>query len=528
MKILRIPNAGATGVVKDLSAHELPAGVWTDCKNVRFYDGTAHQSFGHVAVYGSTSVAPLHVLPVTLTTGDHYWIYAGTGKVYAVTYDSTGTSGVHTNITRQTSSVDVDYSGNINEWTSCVLGGIPILNAGNVDDVPQYWDLDIAGRLEALSNWPAATYCKSMRAYKNFLIALNITKSATRYPFMVKWSSPADPGALPSTWDETDATNDAGELDLAEGYDAIVDGLQLRDSFMIYKESSIWKMDYVGGQSIFRVAKVIGSSGALNRNCIAEVNGAHFVFTSDDVILHDGSSSKSILDNITRRFLFDDINGSYAQNAFVFNAPFSNEVFVCYPSNGATNCDKAMTWNYQDRTVSFRELPNVNHASVGTLGSASNTWGNDSEPWGGDQTAWNASGQEISDRSKVVLASNDTQLYRMDTTYTFAGSIPEASLTRTGMLLSPDENKVTVTSVRPRIKGTDGETVTISIGYNDSDPYATPTYPSEGVMSHTIGTTVKNSCFVTGRYIAIKIETDSVYQWSLDSLDIEFQEAGRW
>ena len=66
----------------------------------------------------------------------------------------------------------------------------------------------------------------------------------------------------------TDATKDAGEVDLSDGGDPIVDGLQLRDSFMIYKETSIYRMDYIGGTSIFAFNKVVGTSGALNKNCI--------------------------------------------------------------------------------------------------------------------------------------------------------------------------------------------------------------------------------------------------------------------
>ena len=528
MKFHRIPNAGSVGVVKDLSEHELPAGVWTDCTNIRFYDGRVHQSPGHVAVYGNTMVAPLHILPLVTLNGDRYWMYLGSNKVYIVTFNATGVTGAHTNITRQTTGSDVNYAGTYNGWTSTVLGGIPVINAGNVTDTPQYWDLDISGKLEEITAWPATTYCESMRSYKNFLIALNITKGSDRYPHMVKWSSPAVPGALPSTWDETDDTNDAGELDLAEGYDPIVDGLQLRDSFMIYKESSIWRMDYVGGQSIFKVAKVIGTSGAMNRNCITEVNGQHFVLTSDDIILHDGSNSSSILDNVTRRFLLDDINVAEVNKVFVFKAPFSTEVFVCYPTDGSTYCNKAMTWNYQDKTVSFRDMPNVNHADVGTLGTASEAWDNDSDSWDSDTTTWNAAGQDVADRSKVVLASNDTQLYQMDASYEFAGSIPESSLERRGLVLSPDENRVVVTSIRPRITGAVGQTVTISVGYQENSPYAEPVYPTEGVMTHVIGTTVKDCCFVTGRYIAIKFETDATYQWTLDSFDIEYREVGRW
>ena len=96
------------------------------------------------------------------------------------------------------------------------------------------------------------------------------------------------------------------------------------------------------------------------------------------------------------------------------------------------------------------------------------------------------------------------------------------------MTLNGDESRVLVKSIRPRITGANGQTITISVGYNDSDPYADPFYPDAGIMTHTIGTTVKDCCLVSGRYIAIKIETAGTFKWTLDSFDIEFEVVGRW
>jgi len=209
---VRVPNAGQVGVNKDLSTHEIPMGVWTDCQNIRFLDGMAWQFYGHGGVYSTPSVTPYHLLPIT-NAGDPQWIYAGASSIHNVRIS--GGSVIHTDLSGAT------YTAAENEWVSTVLGGIPILNNGN--DAPQRWDLNLANNFTDLDNWPANTTCKSMRTYKNFLVALGVNKNGSDYPYMVKWSSPADPGTVPTTWDETDATQDAGETDLSEGYDIIVD-----------------------------------------------------------------------------------------------------------------------------------------------------------------------------------------------------------------------------------------------------------------------------------------------------------------
>ena len=515
MAIINVKNVGAAGVIKDLSAHELPVEAWTDAQNIRFLDGSALQFLGHGEVYNSPAFAPQYVMPVNVA-GVRYWLYTTAGKTYVVTNNS-GTA-VHTDITHTT-----PRTGVVNEWTGTILGGIPILNTGTA--APMFWNLNLASKCADLTAWPANTLCKSLRAYKNFLIALNVTKSGTNYPYMVKWSHPADPGTLPSTWDVADATKDAGESDLAEGQDPIVDGLQLRDSFMIYKESSIWRMDYVGGVFVFRFSKVLGTSGALNRNCIVEADGFHVVLTGQDVIVHDGQTATSVLDKQTRRWLFQNIDATATSKAFVAKNPFLNEVFICFPSIGAATCNKALVWNYKDRTVSFRDLPNVNHMAFGPVDNTlAGNWNQDNDSWDSDLTAWN--GPDFTpDTARVIMASADSKLFMLDASASFNGTLPASYLERRGLSFEAPEKRKLIRGIRPRIVGNTGETVIVKVGASD-DPYLDPVYTA--TMTHTIGSTVANDCLVDGRYIAIRFEGGTAATWRLDSYGLDLIESGDW
>lgn len=517
MTIIRVPGAGAVGVNRDLSDHELPPNAWTDARNMRFLDGMASQFLGHGEVYNSPAYVPQHVLPCSIS-GARYWLYTTAGKTFCVT--NTGGAAVHTDITHAT-----PRTGVVNQWTSTLLSGIPVLNSGDTSSVPMSWDLNTAHKLVDLANWPASTYCKSLRAFRNFLVALNVTKSGSNYPFMVKWSHPADPGTVPASWDPADATKDAGELDLADGFDSIVDGMQLRSSFMIYKEASIWRMDFTGGPYVFQFSKVLGTSGALNRNCIVEVDGWHLVLTGSDVILHDGQSSNSVLDKQTRRFLFQNIDVNGSGLCFVFKNPFFNEVFICYPSVGATSCDKAMVWNYKDRTVSFRDLPNLNHAAFGPVDNGlTGTWNSDSAPWDSDLSLWDGP-DIVPSTARAIMAGAGQKLYMLDSSASFDGALPVAYLERRGLSFDAPENIKLVRGIRPRITGNVGETVNIQIG-SSPDAYTDPTWGA--VMAHVIGDTVSNDCFVSGRYIAVRFETGTAYQWRLDSYDLDVVIGGAW
>jgi len=527
MPMLPVPNAGSVGVIRDLSQHELPQNAWTDASNIRFLDGYCYQFYGHGQVYGTPSVVPFYTAPAIGIDGTRYWIYAGEKKIY-VTY-ITGGVATHTNITRQTAGNDVDYSGVRNAWTSTSLSGIPILNPGNKIDPPQRWSLNPAQRAQMLDNWPSSTYCKSMRAYKVFLVALGVTTAGGDFPYMVKWSTSADPGAVPSTWDPTDATELAGQVDLAEGGDQIVDGWTLGDSLIIYKELSTWRMNFIGGQDVMGFQKIFGDSGVLNRNCVVEikVDGApalHFVLTKDDVIVHNGSVITQVLDKQARRALFQDMDAEATDKTFVFKNPFLNEVFVCYPSIGSSVPNKALVWNYKDRTVSYRTIPNLNHANFGSVDNTLNgTWDADGDPWSADLTAWN--GPDFTpNAARVMMASNDTKFYLLDSSASFDGLRPVSYLERVGLSLGSDERRKLIRGIRPRITGNTGDTVIVKIGVQEN-AYEAPVYTS---MTYTIGQTIQCDCLVSGRYCAIRFEGGTAYNWRLDSYDLDVTGAGKW
>lgn len=521
MVMIPVKDIGQVGIVQDLSQHELPINAWSDAENIRFLDGSAYQFLGHGEAYGAPLGTPYHILPVIIGS-TRYWLYASLTKIYAVTI--TAGADVHTNLTRQTAAVDVNYTVTPNAWTSTVLGGIPILNPGNLIDPPQQWNLSLASRFTALSNWPANTYCKSMRSFRNFLVALNVTKAGVNYPYMVKWSHPADPGAVPASWDHTDPTRDAGEFDLADGYDHIVDGLALRDSLIIYKEASVWRLDYTGGAFVHRAQKVLGMSGAMNRNCITEIDGFHVVLTTNDIVIHDGMQSHSILDKRSRRWLFQHIDVDDSDKCFVFKNPFFNEVFICFPEIGYSIPNRAIVYNYVDRTISSRELPDIYHANFGQVdNSLVSTWATDSAPWNSDVSLWDGP-DYVPNAARVLMASNDNKLYLLDSSASFNGVLPSASLERRGLSFDAADKIKLVKSIRPRILGNSGETVIVEIG-SQNDPWEDPTYYP---MTHTIGSTVANNCMISGRYIAVRFRTGSAFSWRLDSYDIEIDQNGDW
>ncbi len=513
MPIVKLGPAGQYGVNKDLSEPELPPNAWSDVNNIRFLDGYAYQCYGYGSIYNPPTVVPYHVRLI-LSGSTRYLLYAGTAKVYGVN----GTT--HTSLARAAG----DYTGAANTWTSCALSGIPIINDGSGLNYPGTWDLDITHKFVDMTTWQANYYCKAIRSFRASLVALNITKTTTNYPFMVKWNHPSDPGTTNGSWDQTDTTKDAGEYDLADGGDIIVDGLALRESFMIYKTNSCWRMDYIGGPFVYRFTKVGGTSGLLARNCVVEMDGWHFCVGGSDVYIHDGQSISSILDKQSRRFFFSNLDSDNYAKTFAFKNEYLNECCIAYCSSGNSTPNKLLVFNYVDKTVSFRDAPSILHACSGLLESGTtSSWDSDSAPWDSDITVWNQT-DFTPDSSRVVWAGINTKLYLMDASASNDGTIPSAYMERRGLTFGAAENRKLVRGVRPLIQGTAGETVIVSVGYSD-DPYAIPTYTD---MTHTIGSTLSNDCLVSGRYISIKIATGTSYQWRVDEVALDVVNSGRW
>ena len=525
MAMIPVNNVGELGVITDVKPHELPLNAWSSALNMRFRDGYAEKFFGDATLTPGT-VAPYFLLPVPLPV-DYYWLYAGLNKVYA--FDGS----THTNITRQTLGVDVDYAATeLLNWTGGLLNGVPIINNGV--DLPQIWlPTTLGTKLAALTNWDAAWTCSAMRPYKSFLVALDVNKSGTRYPQMVKWSHPADTGGIPVSWDETDPTKDAGEYLLAETSGYAVDCVPLRDVNVVYKEDSIYLMQYIGGVFIFRFSALSKHLGLLSRRCAVEFTpGRHAAFCVGDIIQHDGQQVKSIVDAKMRRWLFNNIDGTNYPTSFVVNYASLSEVWFCFPTTGNTIPNRALVWNWVSNTTTLRQLTDVAHIAAGILSSGSTTWDAAVGTWDSYAGVWETRSYNPSTLSLVQARPLASLLTQAETTNQLTGSAMAVSLERTGIAVPvvadrpPDFSSYKFCSaIWPRIEGTDGGQVMVSVGTQQQIDGAVTWEPP---VQYTIGSTNKIDCRVSGRLLAVKFESTADIDWRLHGYELNVQAGGRF
>ena len=530
MSLVPIENVGEVGIVKDINAWSLPPNYFTAGNNVRAEHGAIQKSPGYLEVMATCPVAPYYITNLQIG-GSNYWIVGGLTKIYV----HNGSSW--SDITRSSG----DYSATAAEnWTSTVLGGILIMTNG-IDD-PQFWALSsgvpsTSTRMADLTNWPASTECNSIRAYRSFLIALNVKKSSVPYTRLVKWSSQAATQTVPSSWDETSATVDTGEISLDDSRGAIMDGLPLGDNFFIYKEDSVYAMSFVGTPFIFAFKQVSPSVGALAKNCIAEFDGGHFIFGNGDLYINNGQRIESILPHRMRDDLFNNINGDEVQKSFVVADYNNTEMWACYVS--ATNataaqCDKALVWNWTNSTFTERDLPNLGFIGYGTEGDplAPGSWSVATTTWATDTLNWNQSATTSffnqAGKTLVFASPTDTKLYRHGSGNKEDTSNMTSYIERTGLTIDesgqPNPAMVKrVTAVYPKMSVSSTNTVNVYVGHQMSTEEA---ITWEGPTTFNPNTQSKVSFRVTGKYIGVKFESTGDETWRLDGYALDIKNAG--
>lgn len=516
MAIVSIKDCGQ-GVNKELMPEELVPGQWTSCTNMRFRNGFAERFKGMQTLFADPLITPYWVSPYASTL-TRFWVHGGLAKVYV---DDGTTRTDISNATAFTGAID-------DRWTGGSLNGVFICN--NKADQPQYWGGDTAVKLQVLPGWVNTHRVAWMRPWKNYILCGDVTKAGVRYPHMLKWSAAAVAGAVPTTWDIADATQDAAERDLAETPDVMVDGLPLGDAFIVYKERSMYSVTQTFDSRIFRTARLPGNTGMLARGCGVAIPSGHVVLTAGDLILHAGQGVKSIVSGRMRKWLFNTMSSTLASRSFVTSNPQKNEVWVCFPSTDATSCDTALVWNWENDTFGIRTLPSVTYGDAGQVSTASATastsFDSDAGTYDTDGSTYDEN-EYASNEARMVF-SHLTKLSLVDTGTTDFGTALTSSLERTGMHFDDPYSVKIIRSVYPRVDAPIGTVISIQVG-SAMNPDSAVTWSTVGTFTVGAGGRIKVDKFsVAGRFLALRLSATTNSIWRLRSLDLDIKPAGAY
>lgn len=308
---------------------------------------------------------------------------------------------------------------------------------------------------------------------------------------------------------EPTATNTAGSLRLSSG-SFIVGGIKSRQEILIFTDTSLYSMNFIGPPLTFAINLINEGSGLLSPK--SAVNAPNGVFYASKTGFYFYSGSVKRLPCTVQEYVFEDLDLSQSFKCHMgVNTEFS-EIWFFYPSieDGTGEISRYVIYNYEE-----------NHWSVGNL--VRYAWldaGIEDLPFA---TATTSSQQCVFEHETgfddyqdamtgVFIESADLDIGSGDS-FTFVKQIiPDMKfVTETGISVNPAMNIV--------LKGRDypGQSLT-----TDSTTQVTPTSTFGNVRTRA-------------RQVAFRFESDDDnaaadqkgYKWRLGSTRIEIQPSGR-
>ena len=374
--------------------------------------------------------------------------------------------------------------------------------------------------------------CKSMRAFRSFLVALNITTDGVNFPRVVKWSTEAATQSIPTSWNETLSTVDAGEFELADTKGDILDGLQLRDSFMIYKEDAVYSMTFVGTPFIFSFRQLSPTIGAIAKNCVAEFDGGHAIFGKGNFYINDGQRIKPILPMKLKEYVFQSIDGAQTNKCFVVADYGRTEILFCFTADGAASSEpnKAVVWNYITNTFTIRDIPDLAHIGYGNVGNPirATTWAATTETWETITGPWTMS-YDLQDKVLLFADPSNTKLYRDNSGNKNNTTFMTSYIERSGLTMNeqgqPDHTSVKrISAIWPKMSVSSDNSINVYLGTSMST--------EEGITwnaptTFNPNTQSKVSVRGTGKLYAVKFESTTDMDWELDGYAIDVKTVGQ-
>tara|TARA_R110000796_G_scaffold90631_7_gene194565 strand:- start:1866 stop:3707 length:1842 start_codon:yes stop_codon:yes gene_type:complete len=162
--------------------------------------------------------------------------------------------------------------------------------------------------------------------------------SATLDPLLVRWSDQE------SAVDWTpSSTNSAGGVKISSG-SKVVGALRTRQEILIWTDSALHSMRFVGAPFIFSFNELKGGVSMVSPKASVNANGMVYFMDRGGFFTYSGQVSP--LPCSVRDYVYSDINLGQAYKIFATANIDFNEVMWFYPSSSASEIDRYVLYNY--------------------------------------------------------------------------------------------------------------------------------------------------------------------------------------
>jgi hypothetical protein len=540
VKFRSIKGSGFKGINTDIAPWELEPGHITDGRNFRI-DGNRIVSVGAWRALSAPSANPNagHVRFVRADGGDFFLVLgSGAGANKAQSWNGS--------VWNDISSAPGAYAGitTPEDWTSVMLGKIPVVS--HPQHYPEYWDPQSATTLlqPLLYDLTPTTFAaagiqfKALRAYQNYLFALNLLEGGIAQPNAYRWSHPAPVNNLPPSWDENDDAYIAGKAQIGGETGAIVDGRTIRESFAIYSEFGVTVLDQSNDEFIWKPRPLSESYGAINDKVLQEVKGVHFFMSDGDILMNDGNTIDSIVDDVLLKRLRSRLNANVFLRNFSVRDTGNKELWFFVAEGSAQYPDVAYVYNWSEGKWSIHDIPYLEdgagnptnyaaHACYGIRPVEQLTWDlfdpvTGTEPykgmtWANSGLTWAGNTQSPLNLQVIGLNGINGGLVELDPNVG-TGQDTDFLIERTDLRIEEDPNVCTVTRLYPHMDSSDPVLIQIGAQKFPGGPVAW-----KAAQSFTPGTDRKLDVLCTGALFAYRVASIGTGLVDMTGLSIEYE-----
>ena len=155
-----------------------------------------------------------------------------------------------------------------------------------------------------------------------------------------------------TNWEPT-STNTAGSLRLSSG-SQIVGGLRSRQEILIWTDTALYSMQFIGAPFTFGLNLVNENVGLISPNGMINAPDGVYWMARDGFYTYSGSVKRLVCSVLN--YVLDDINNTQSFKTLAFTNREFNEVGWFYVSSSSEEIDSYVTYNYLEGAWSIGKL----------------------------------------------------------------------------------------------------------------------------------------------------------------------------
>ena len=148
-------------------------------------------------------------------------------------------------------------------------------------------------------------------------------------------------------------TNSAGSVRLSSG-SLIVGGVKSRQEIIIFTDTSVYSMQFVGPPFTFAINLINEASGLIGPKAAVTAESGVYYMSYGAFYVYNGTVEK--LPCSVQNYVFSDINTGQAYKIFGFTNVEHDEVGWFYPSASSTEIDRYVIYNTAEKNMVLRQL----------------------------------------------------------------------------------------------------------------------------------------------------------------------------